>query len=57
MGYVFRSARITEEEDRKLEELARRTGRTKSAVIRYLLAQACITDTPDIVLTPTQDRR
>lgn len=57
MDHVFRSTRLTEEEDRKLGELARRTHRSKSAIVRYLLALAQTDDLGNIVLTPTHDRR
>jgi predicted DNA-binding protein len=42
--------RLTAEEREKLQSLAMRTGRTMSAVLRILLAQAQVADTPDLVL-------
>ncbi len=36
----------------KLERLAKRTGRTKSQVVRYLIEMALLADQPDILLNP-----
>jgi hypothetical protein len=42
--------RLTAQEREKLQHLAVCTGRTMSAVLRILLAQAQVADTPDLVL-------
>jgi predicted DNA-binding protein len=46
--------RLTAQEREKLQDLAVRTGRTMSAVLRILLAQAQVADTPDVVLAGTR---
>ena len=43
--------RLSAEERRKLSELARRSQRTKSDVLRLLLSQAEIADMPGVRLT------
>jgi len=44
--------RLTSVERKRVEELAERTGRTVSGVIRLLLAQAVLEEKPDIRLKP-----
>lgn len=54
---VFAGTRLSEEESKKLEHLARHAHRSKGSVLRHLLALAQVDDAGNIVLTPAGERR
>ena len=50
------AVRVTERELARLDSLAKQTGRDRSKVIRLLLAQAKLSESPDIGLSEGQNQ-
>lgn len=51
--WVFINVRMNKELGRKLEEIAQKTHRTRSQVVRLLLSKAEAVEQPDLIAVPT----